>query len=91
MNDMKRLLDEMNQYIQAFNRNNQILQDNWQDKKSEYFSDTSITVINGTCQEYLQTMEQTYAGINSSVEQLKSMMEELEKERSSPTWAYKGK
>ena len=90
MRQMKMLLDEMHQYVQAFNRNNQILQDNWQDKKSEHFSDTCITVVNGTCQEYMQTVELVQTGINSSLEQLKSMEKELSKELSAPTWSYKG-
>lgn len=80
MRQMKMLLDEMHQYVQAFNRNNQVLHDNWQDKKSEHFSDTCITVVNNTCQEYMQTVEQVQVGINSSLEQLKSMEEELAKE-----------
>ena len=87
---MKMLLDEMHQYVQAFNRNNQILKDNWQDKKSEHFSDTCITIVNGTCQEYMQTVEQVQMGINSSLEQLKSMEQELNKELSAPTWSNKG-
>ena len=87
---MKMLLDEMHQYVQAFNRNNQILKDNWQDKKSEHFSDTCITIVNGTCQEYMQTAEQVQMCINSSLEQLKSMEQELNKELSAPTWSYKG-
>lgn len=90
MRQMKMLLDEMRQYVQAFNRNNQILQDNWQDKKSEHFSDTCITIVNNTCQEYMQTVEQVQMGINSSLEQLKSMEQELNKELSAPTWSYKG-
>ena len=90
MRQLKMLLDEMHQYVQAFNRNNQILQDNWQDKKSKHFSDTCITVVNGTCQEYMQTVEQVQTGINSSLEQLKSMEQELSKELTAPTWSYKG-
>ena len=90
MRQMKMLLDEMHQYVQAFNRNNQILKDNWQDKKSEHFSDTCITIVNGTCQEYMQTVEQVQMGINSSLEQLKAMEQELSKELNSPTWSYKG-
>ncbi len=90
MKQMKMLLDEMHQYVQAFNRNNQILKDNWQDKKSEHFSDTCITIVNGTCQEYMQTVEQVQMGINSSLEQLKSMEQELNKDLSAPTWSYKG-
>lgn len=84
------LLDEMHQYVQAFNRNNQILQDNWQDKKSDHFSDACITIVNNACQEYMQTVEQVQMGINSSLEQLKSMEQELNKELSAPTWSYKG-
>lgn len=90
MRQMKMLLDEMHQYVQAFNRNNQILKDNWQDRKSEHFSDTCITIVNGTCQEYMQTVEQVQMGINSSLEQLKAMEQELNKELSAPTWSYKG-
>ena len=75
MRQLKMLLDEMHQYVQAFNRNNQILNDNWQDKKSEQFSSTCVTVVNNTCQEYMQTVEQVQTGINSSLEQLKSIAE----------------
>ena len=89
MKQIKHLLDEMHQYVQAFNRNNQVLKDNWQDKKSEHFSDTCITVVNNTCQEYMQTVEQVQVGINSSLEQLKSMEQELKKELTNPVWAYK--
>jgi len=87
---LKSLLDEMHQYVQAFNRNNQILKDNWQDRKSEHFSDTCVTIVNNTCQEYMQTLEQVQTGINSSLEQLKSMEQELSKELNAPTWSYKG-
>ena len=80
MKQLKMLLNEMHQYVQAFNRNNQILVDNWQDKKSEQFSSTCVTVVNNTCQEYMQTVEQVQTGINSSLEQLKSMEQELNKE-----------
>lgn len=89
MRQLKMLLDEMHQYVQAFNRNNQILHENWQDRKSDHFSDTCITIVNNTCQEYMQTIEQAQVGINSSLEQLKSMEQELSKELSSPTWAYR--
>ena len=90
MRQIKHLLDEMHQYVQAFNRNNQVLKDNWQDKKSEHFSDTCITIVNNTCQEYMQTVEQVQVGINSSIEQLKAMEQELANDLSSPEWAYKG-
>ena len=90
MKQIKHLLDEMHQYVQAFNRNNQVLKDNWQDKKSEHFSDTCITIVNNTCQEYMQTVEQVQVGINSSIEQLKAMEQELANDLSSPEWAYKG-
>ena len=90
MKQMKMLLDEMHQYVQAFNRNNQILQDNWQDKKSEHFSDTCITIVNNTCQEYMQTVEQVQMGINSSIEQLKAMEQELSKDLNTSPSLYKG-
>jgi hypothetical protein len=38
----------------------------------------------------MQTVEQVQTGINSSLEQLKSMEQELSKELSAPEWAYKG-
>ena len=90
MRQIKNLLDEMHQYVQAFNRNNQVLKDNWQDKKSEHFSDTCITIVNNTCQEYKQSVEEVQTAINSSLEQLKAMEQELNKELSAPTWSYKG-
>lgn len=89
MRQMKMLLDEMHQYVHAFNRNNQVLKDNWQDKKAEHFSDTCIAVVNNTCQEYMQTIEQVQKGINSSIKQLMNMEQELNRELTSPTWAYK--
>ena len=90
MRQLKMLLDEMHQYVQAFNRNNQVLHENWQDKKSDQFSSTCITIVNNTCQEYMQTVEQVQVGINSSIEQLKAMEQELAKELNSPECAYKG-
>lgn len=90
MRQMKMLLDEMHQYVQAFNKNNQVLKDNWQDKKAEHFGDTCIAVVNNTCQEYMQAVEQVQMGINSSIKQLMSMEQELNKELTAPTWAYKG-
>lgn len=90
MKQMRMLLDEMHRYVQTFERNNQVLKDNWQDRKSEHFSDTVITIVNNTCQEYMQTVDQVYTGINSSIEQLKSMEQELAKEMNSPEWAYEG-
>ena len=89
MRQLKMLLDEMHQYVQAFSRNNQVLNENWQDKKSEQFSSTCISVVNNTCQEYMQTIEQVQVGINSSLEQLKSMDQELAKDMNEPEWAYK--
>ena len=90
MKQLKMLLDEMHQYVQAFNRNNQVLHENWQDKKSDQFRSTCISIVNNTCQEYMQTVEQVQVGINSSIEQLKAMEQELAKELNSPEWAYKG-
>jgi len=90
MSQIKMLLDEMHQYVQAFNRNNQVLHENWQDRKSDQFSSTCISIVNNTCQEYMQTVEQVQVGINSSIEQLKAMEQELAKEMNSPEWAYKG-
>ena len=90
MRQLKMLLDEMHQYVQAFNRNNQVLHENWQDRKSDQFSSTCISIVNNTCQEYMQTVEQVQVGINSSIEQLKTMEQELAKELNSPEWAYKG-
>jgi hypothetical protein len=87
MDRIKMCLDELHNDVQTFNRNNQILVDNWQDRKSEHFCNTCITIVNGTCQEYMQTVEQTRIGINSSIEQLKAMEQELSKAISSPTWA----
>lgn len=86
MDKFKMCLDNLHQDVQTFNRNNQILVDNWQDRKSEHFSNTCITIVNGTCQEFMQTLEQTRMGINSSIEQLKAMEQELSKEKNSPTW-----
>lgn len=80
MDELRVLLDELHQYVQAFENNNTVLVENWQDRKSDYFSNTCITVVNGSCQEYMQTVEQTRSGINSSIEHLKAMIEELEKE-----------
>ena len=90
MSQIKMLLDEMHQYVQAFNRNNQVLHENWQDRKSDQFSSTCISIVNNTCQEYMQTVEQVQVGINSSIEQLKAMEQELAKEMNSPECAYKG-
>lgn len=87
----KMYLDEMYQYTQAFDRNNKILAENWQDKKSDHFADTCISVINGNCQQLMQTVEQVRTGLNSSLEQLKAMKEELEKDMRTPASSYGSK
>jgi hypothetical protein len=38
----------------------------------------------------MQTVEQVETGINSSLEQLKEMEQELNKELTAPTWSFKG-
>ena len=58
MDRIKMCLDDLQNDVQTFNRNNQVLVDNWQDRKSEHFGDTCITVVNGNCQEFMQTVEQ---------------------------------
>ena len=90
MDNLKMLLEEMHLNVQTFDKNNKILQENWQDRQSEHFSDTCITIVNGSCQELMQTVEQVQTGINSSIEHLKAMADELSKELTAPTWAYKG-
>ena len=81
MDDISRLLDEMHRQVQTFNRNNKILNDNWQDKQSDHFAETCINVVNSTCTEFMQTTEQLGSGVNSSLEQLRNMAEELSKVR----------
>lgn len=81
----------MRQNVESFKRNNQVLKDNWQDKKADQFGTTCITIVHGNCQEYMQTVDQVHAGINSSVEQLKSMAEELAKEMNMQSYAYNQK
>lgn len=78
----------MYQSVQAFSRNNQVLKDNWRDKQSDHFATTCITVVHGNCQEYMQAIEQTRNGVDSSIKQLENMVAELEKEISMQSYAY---
>ena len=81
MDNFNSLLDEMHRQVQQFNQNNKILKENWQDKQSDHFAGTCITVANSNCMEFMQTTEQLGSGVNSSLEQLKSMAAELSKLR----------
>ncbi len=88
MDEIRTCLEEMHQNAESFKRNNQLLKDNWKDKKSDQFSSTCITVVHGNCQEYMQTIEQLHNGINTSLEELENLVKELAREIDMQSYAY---
>lgn len=91
MDEIRNCLEDMHQNVQSFNRNNQVLKDNWHDTKSDQFSSTCITVVHGNCQEYMQTIEQLHNGINTSLEEMENLVKELAKEIDMQSYAYNQK
>ena len=76
MDDFTRHINEMNDCLQTFNKNNRILSDNWKDDQTDRFTQSVLTNMTKASQGFIQGMENDKNGIGAMINQ----MEEIEKE-----------
>lgn len=76
MDDFTRHINEMNDCLQSFNKNNRILSDNWKDDQADRFTQSVLTNMTKASQGFIQGMENDKNGIGAMINQ----MEEIEKE-----------
>lgn len=73
------LTTRINEILQAFERNNRILLDNWKDEQSVRFSQSYLADISGTMKQFEQYLEVEKKILCSLIEQMEGMERELEK------------
>lgn len=77
MDDFTRHINEMNDCLQSFNKNNRILSDNWKDDQADRFTQSVLTSMTKTSQGFLQGMENDRKGIGAMIKQMEDMEKEL--------------
>ena len=73
------LTTRINEILQAFERNNRILLDNWKDEQSVRFSQEYLASISGTMKQFEQYLEGEKKNLCAIVDQLEGMERELKK------------
>ena len=76
MDDFTRHINEMNDCLQSFKKNNRILSDNWKDDQSDRFAQFVLSRMANASQGFIQSVENDKNGIGAII----SQMEEMEKE-----------
>ena len=77
MDDFTRHINEMNDCLQTFHKNNRILSDNWKDDQADRFSQSVLTNMTKASQGFIQGMENDKNGIGTMVKQMEDMEKEL--------------
>ena len=77
MDEFTRHINEMNDCLQSFSKNNRILADNWKDEQSDRFSSSILNEMTRTTHSFVQHVENGRTGIESLVRQLEEMEKEL--------------
>ena len=78
MDDYTKQINEMNDYLQSFNRNNQLLSDNWKDDQSDRFSQSVLNGMMKTSQAFVQLVSDGRKAIGSCVSQIEDIEKELQ-------------
>lgn len=73
------LTTRINEILQAFERNNRILLDNWKDEQSVRFSQEYLASISGIMKQFEQYLEVEKKSLCAIVDQLEGMERELKK------------
>ena len=73
------LTTRINEILQAFERNNRILLDNWKDEQSVRFSQEYLASISGIMKQFEQYLEGEKKNLCAIVDQLEGMERELKK------------
>ncbi len=77
MDDFTRHINEMNDCLQSFNKNNRILSDNWKDDQADRFTQSVLTKMTEASQGLIQGMENDKNGIGAMIKQMEDMEKEL--------------
>ena len=77
MDDFTRHINEMNDCLQSFNKNNHILSDNWKDDQADRFTQSVLTKMTEASQGLIQGMENDKNGIGAMIKQMEDMEKEL--------------
>lgn len=77
MDDFTRHINEMNDCLQSFNKNNRILSDNWKDDQADRFTQSVLTNMTKASQGFIQGMENDKNGIGAMIKQMEDMEKEL--------------
>lgn len=73
------LTTRINEILQAFERNNRILLDNWKDEQSVRFSQEYLASISGVMKQFEQYLEVEKKNLCAIVDHLEGMERELKK------------
>ena len=77
MDDFTRHINEMNDCLQSFNKNNRILSDNWKDDQADRFTQSVLTKMTEASQGFIQGMENDKNGIGAIIKQMEDMEKEI--------------
>ena len=77
MDDFTRHINEMNDCLQSFNKNNRILSDNWKDNQADRSTQSVLTKMTEASQGLIQGMENDKNGIGAMIKQMEDMEKEL--------------
>jgi len=82
MDDFTRHINEMNDCLQTFNKNNRILSDNWKDDQADRFLQSVLTNMTKATQGFIQGMENDKNGIGAIINQMEEMEKDLKHQES---------
>ena len=77
MDEFTRHINEMNDCLQSFGKNNRILSDNWKDDQAEKFSQSILVGMTNSSKSFVQLIENDRNGIGSIIRQMEDMEKEL--------------
>ena len=63
MDEFTRHINEMNDCLQSFGKNNRILSDNWKDDQAEKFSQSILVGMTNSSKSFVQLIENDRNGI----------------------------
>lgn len=76
-------INEMNDFLHSFEKNNRILSDNWKDDQAEKFSQSILNEITTISKNLVQLIEEGKIGIGTLAQQIEDMEKELDHLKSS--------
>ena len=77
MDEFTRHINEMNVFLQSFEKNNRVLSDNWKDNQADRFSQSILVGMTNSSKGFVQLIENDRNGIGSIIRQMEDMEKEL--------------